>query len=70
MEGQGHPALQQGLVVPHQVLAQRRAGQQAQPGRLLPVVRQRVRAGPAPGQIIGKRVGHELEAPRLIPSTS
>lgn len=70
VEGQGRPALQQGLVAPHQVLAQRRAGQQGQPGRPLPVVRQWVWAGPAPGQITGKWVGHELEAPGLTPSTS
>lgn len=33
-------------------------------------MRQRVRAGPAPGKIIGKWVGHELEALGLKPSTS
>lgn len=33
-------------------------------------MRQRVRAGPAPGKIIGKCAGHDLEASGLKPSTS
>lgn len=33
-------------------------------------MRQRVRAGPAPGEIVGKRVGHELEALGFEPPTS
>lgn len=70
VKGQGKPVLCQGLVIPDKDLAQGDAGQQGQLEGLLLVMRQRVGAGPAPGKIIGKWVGHELEATWFKPFTS
>jgi hypothetical protein len=70
VERLGNAVLYQALVIPHQVLAQWRTGQQGQFLCCVLVMRQRVGSGPAPGRSSRKRDGQELEALRLKPPTS